>query len=303
MSGSLFNPLGLSRRQFLKTSGLLLGAAHLPASFAAPITATPRVAALEWAAVEMLAILGLAPVAVSDKQGYRDWVSAPPLSPQVTELGLRSEPNLELLAGLKPDLLILPQQAALPTDRLEKIAPLWQYPFITQQHGPLPQARNNILSLAQRLQRHAQATAWLQGYDLQQQQFQQQFRAQRGTRVLMFTLMTPRQALVLTADSLFGQVLTECGLHCAWQGATSVWGSVIVGIEQLLTCETDLAVMFSHDNDQLLQSLPHSPLWQQMPFVRQQRCYTLPPVWMYGSLMSAQRFTSQLANVLRRENA
>jgi len=300
---SPLNPLALSRRQFLKTSALLLGAANLPTSYAEPINATPRVAALEWAAVEMLATLGLAPVAVSDKQGYQDWVSAPPLSPQVTELGLRSQPNLELLAGLKPDLLILPQQAALPTDRLEKIAPLWEYPFVTPGNGPLPQARRNILALAQRLQRQSQAADWLHSYDLQQSRFQQQFRTQQGTRVLMFTLMTPRQALVLTADSLFGEVLTQCGLHCAWQGATSVWGSVIVGIEQLLTCETDLALMFSHDNPQLLQSLANSPLWQQMPFVRQQRCYTLPPVWMYGSLLSAQRFTTQLAHVLRRENA
>lgn len=297
-------PCDQSRRRLLKTSALLLAAGALPA-LARPtvIAENPRVAALEWSAVEMLAVLGLTPVAVSDISGYRRWVSQPVLPATVSELGLRSEPNLEYLDSLRPDLLILPEHSALPLRRLQRIAPCWQYPFVTADHGPLSQARHNIVSLAQRLQRQRQATAWLAEYDQQRATQRAQLLPRAGTRVLMFSLMTPRQALVLTANSLFGEVLSEYGITCAWQGATSLWGSVIVGVEQLLSCQADIALMFSHQNDALITALADSPLWQQMPFVRDQRCYTLPPVWMYGSLPSAQRFASQLTAIMEKVDA
>ncbi|GAA0501712.1 Fe(3+)-hydroxamate ABC transporter substrate-binding protein FhuD [Tatumella terrea] len=287
----------LTRRQMLGRSALLLAAAALPAGVvaAAPPAAVLRVAALEWSAVETLYALGLTPVAVSDIQGYDDWVGAPVLPPQVAELGLRTEPNLELLASLAPDLLILPEHSPLPVSRLQQIAPVWEYAFRVAGKSLLNAARDNILQLATRLHREAQAQQFLAGFAQQMAGYRQQLAPMAGKRILMFTLISPRQVLVLTQDSLFGEVLAATGLECAWQGATSLWGSVIVGTEQLLTCQADIALQFSHNDASVTSALAGSPLWQQMPFNQQHRRYLLDPVWLYGGLCSALRFAGALA--------
>ena len=259
--------------------------------------------ALEWSAVETLYALGLTPVAVSDITGYNNWVSRPAIPAQVAELGLRTEPNLELLASLTPDLLILPEHSPLSVPRLQQIAPVWQYPFAVPGKSLLQVATNNILLLATRLNRETQALQYLADYAQQQALDRQQLQPFAGKKILMFTLMSSRQALVLTPDSIFGEVLQQLGLQCAWQGATSIWGSVITGIEQLLTCNADYVLQFSHNDQPLLNSLSGSPIWQQMPFNQQHRRWLVEPVWLYGSLYSAQRFAGTLTQVAKEWHA
>ncbi|MBS0876135.1 MULTISPECIES: Fe(3+)-hydroxamate ABC transporter substrate-binding protein FhuD [unclassified Tatumella] len=288
-------PALFSRRQLLRRSALLLAAAGLP-SVCRAVAAPPLspVAALEWSAVEMLYVLGLTPMAVSDISGYNNWVSAPPVPPQVTELGLRTEPNLELLYSLAPRLLLLPQHSPLSVSRLQQIAPVWQYPFAVAGSTLLSVARQNILQLADRLERQPVAQQYLHSFDQQMAVYRQQLQPLAGKKVLMFTLMSPRQALVLTRDSLFGEVVTATGLQSAWQGSSSIWGSVIVGIEQLLTCQADIVLQFSHGDQGLTNALSGSPVWQQIPFNLQHRRRLIEPIWLYGSLYSALRFAGKL---------
>lgn len=309
MSDSVYHPLlsgNYSRRQLISKSALLLAAAGLPAFARAGQLSgrtSPRTVALEWSAVETLYALGLTPVAMSDITGYNNWVSQPAIPPQVAELGLRTEPNLELLASLAPDLLILPEHSPLSVPRLQQIAPVWQYPFAVAGKSLLSVATDNILQLASRLDRQTQARQYLSGYAQQQDLYRQQLQPFAGKKILMFSLMSSRQALVLTPDSIFGEVLQHLGLQCAWQGATSIWGSVIIGIEQLLTCDADYVLQFSHNDQSLLDSLASSPVWQKMPFNQNHRRWLVEPVWLYGSLYSAQRFAATLTQVSKEWHA
>ena len=65
-----------------------------------------RVVALEWLPVELLMALGVQPYGVADIVNYRLWVNEPRLPESVIDVGLRTEPNLELLAQMKPSLLV-----------------------------------------------------------------------------------------------------------------------------------------------------------------------------------------------------
>ncbi|HEY9348369.1 MAG TPA: ABC transporter substrate-binding protein, partial [Inquilinus sp.] len=65
-----------------------------------------RLACLEWTSAEMLLSLGVAPMAVCDPKGYRDWVVAPELPAGTIDLGSRGEPNRELLLALQPHLIL-----------------------------------------------------------------------------------------------------------------------------------------------------------------------------------------------------
>jgi hypothetical protein len=53
--------------------------------------------ALEWLPVELMLALGVTPYGVADIPNYNLWVNEPALPDSVIDIGLRTEPNLELL--------------------------------------------------------------------------------------------------------------------------------------------------------------------------------------------------------------
>jgi iron complex transport system substrate-binding protein len=67
-----------------------------------------RVAILEWQQIEDALTLCVAPVAVSDAEGFGTWVSAETLPEEgVTDIGSREEPDLDALYAADPDLIII----------------------------------------------------------------------------------------------------------------------------------------------------------------------------------------------------
>ncbi len=65
------------------------------------------VVALEWVAVEHLQTVGIEPVGVADVAGYEDWAGVgAPLEGEPTDVGTRTEPSIDAIAGLAPDLIV-----------------------------------------------------------------------------------------------------------------------------------------------------------------------------------------------------
>ena len=65
-----------------------------------------RIVSSDWAIVETLMALGHAPIGVGDKRAYERWVIQPALPKHTADIGLRAQPNLELIRQLKPDLVV-----------------------------------------------------------------------------------------------------------------------------------------------------------------------------------------------------
>jgi ferric hydroxamate transport system substrate-binding protein len=113
------------------------GTIQPPATSGAPLTIThalgetevpanpQRVVALEWTYIEDLLALGVQPVGVADIAGYEAWVQIPvELGDDVVDVGTRQAPNLETLAALQPDLILVPAFRAAETyEQLAAIAP------------------------------------------------------------------------------------------------------------------------------------------------------------------------------------
>jgi len=87
-------------------------------------SATPRIATVDWTIAETLLALGVTPMAVGDVAPYRAWVGEPQLPAGVIDIGLRAQPNRELLAELKPDLILISPLAAPLAPTLSRIAPV-----------------------------------------------------------------------------------------------------------------------------------------------------------------------------------
>lgn len=258
---------------------------------------TQRIVALEWLPVELLLALGITPYGVADIPNYSQWVNEPALPPGVIDVGLRTEPNLELLTQMKPSYMFWSAGYGPAADVLAHIAPGRGFNF-SDGKKPLATARKSLTEMGQLLNMEAAAKRHLDTFDGFIAAHKAHF-AQRGQRpLLMVTLLDARHMLVFTHNCLFQEVLDQFGIENAWQGETTFWGSTTVGIDRLAMYKDADVLCFDHGNDAEMRKLMATPLWQAMPFVRAGRFQRVPAVWFYGATLSAMHFVRVLDGAL-----
>ena len=256
-----------------------------------------RIVALEWLPVELLLALGITPYGIADIPNYKLWVSEPPLPDSVIDVGLRTEPNLELLTEMKPSFLLWSAGYGPSPEKLARIAPGRGFNF-SDGKKPLVVARQSLQEMAQLFNLQASAERHLTEYDRFIASLKPRF-IQRGARpVLLTSLLDSRHMLVFGPNSLFQDVLDEYGIPNAWQGETNFWGSTAVSIDRLAAYKDVDVLCFDHGNDKEMAALMSTPLWQAMPFVRGGRFQRAPAVWFYGATLSAMHFARILDNAL-----
>lgn len=286
----------LSRRRLLTAMALSPLLWNLRGAHAAAVD-PQRIVALEWLPVELLLALGVMPYGVADVHDYNIWVNEPSLPDSVIDVGLRTEPNLELLTQMKPSLLVWSAGYGPSEAKLATIAPGRGFTF-SDGKKPLTMARRSLNEMAQLLNKEAAAKKHLDAFDALVDSTKAHF-ARRGDRpLLMITLLDPRHVLVFSENCLFQEVLDRVGIRNAWHGETTFWGSVAIGIDRLADYKDVDVLCFDHNNEQDMRTLMATPLWQAMPFVRAGRFQRVPAVWFYGATLSAMHFTRVLDNAL-----
>lgn len=256
-----------------------------------------RIVALEWLPVELLLALGITPYGVADVPNYNLWVNEPALPDSVIDIGLRTEPNLELLTQMKPSYMVWSAGYGPSADVLARIAPGRGFTF-SDGKKPLTMARQSLQEMAQLIGREPAARAHLNEFDAFIDSMKPRF-AKRGDRpLLMVTLLDARHMLVFCPNCLFQEPLDAFGIPNAWQGETTFWGSTAVGIDRLGEFKDVDVLCFDHGNERDMQALMATPLWQSMPFVRTGRFYRAPAVWFYGATLSAMHFVRVLDRVM-----
>ncbi len=267
----------------------------------APVWAdtAPRVAALSWEATEHLLMLDVTPLTVADAGDYRTWVVRPTLPAGVPSAGSRLEPNLELLAELQPELIVIPPLLKDIRPLLERIAPVQVYQGFSQQHDNLQAQREAFLDLARALGREALAEQRLQAMDAELARWRERLQAHYDgalPAVTVIRLSSPTAAFINGPNSMPQHALTLLGLQPAMQLAPSPWGITQVPITALGRIDRG-AVLHIEPFAQEAQ-LFASPLWQAMPFVREQRFAGMPSTWTYGGVFSLQYLAEAMAQAL-----
>ena len=286
----------ISRRRLLTAMALSPLLWQMQKAQAAPVSAE-RIVALEWLPVELMLALGVTPYGVADIPNYRMWVNEPALPESVIDVGLRTEPNLELLTQMKPSMLVWSAGYGPSPEILARIAPGRSFAF-SDGKLPLAQARRSLLEMAEMLDKQAVAQRHLAEFDAYIDSLKPRFK-QRGDRpLLMVSLLDPRHMLVFGPNCLFQEILDRLGVKNAWQGETNFWGSTAVGIDRLAAYKDVDVLCFDHGNAAQMRQLEATPLWQAMPFVRANRLQIVPAVWFYGATLSAMNFARILDNSL-----
>lgn len=286
----------MNRRRFLAAMALSPLLWQMQKAQAAPMDGE-RIVALEWLPVELMLALGVTPYGVADIPNYRMWVNEPVLPDSVIDVGLRTEPNLELLTQMKPSMLVWSAGYGPSPKILARIAPGRSFAF-SDGKQPLAQARRSLLEMAELLNKQDVAHRHLAEFDAYIDSLKPRF-ASRGERpVLIMSLLDPRHMLVFGPNCLFQEILDRLGVKNAWQGETNFWGSTVVGIDRLAAYKDVDVLCFDHGNAADMRQLTATPLWQAMPFVRANRVQNVPAVWFYGATLSAMNFARILDNAL-----
>ncbi|MBR1296064.1 ABC transporter substrate-binding protein [Bradyrhizobium sp. AUGA SZCCT0042] len=281
--------------------GVLLGNWPLCATQAATSQPGPRVAALGWACAQTLLALGVVPLVVPEIERYGRLVVEPAVPSSVQEIGLRSEPNLELLQSFAPDIIIIDPSITAAIPRLKLIAPVEIFTIFRPGRHPLETARSSTMELAQRVGVQAACEAYLARFDAAMAGYREQLRNRGGKPLYLVSEIARNRALVFGPNSLYQEVLNQFGLKNAWTGQSGPWGHTSVGLEVLAAVPDARLILMSSRVADIEALLTSSPVLRTLPFLRSGRLTVLGNQFFYGGVPAAERFARLLAERLPQE--
>lgn len=277
--------------------GLLLPLAAQADTSPTASAPVPRIATVDWTLAETLLALGVTPLAVGDAGPYQAWGGEPRLPAGVVDIGLRTQPNRELLAELKPDLILISPLAAPLAPTLSRIAPVSTIALYDAQTDLWQRLHEVTLTLARMVGKTAEGEQLLAGLERDLTRMQAELPADLPP-LLVVQFIDERHVRVFGRHSLFDAVMTRLGLRNGWQEQTNDWGFSVVSIEQFMTLPTARLVVVDPIPVGVSERLQEPGLWQHLPQVRQAPVLHLPAVWSFGGVLAARRFAGLLSDAL-----
>ncbi|HEU4999331.1 MAG TPA: ABC transporter substrate-binding protein [Lapillicoccus sp.] len=273
-----------------------------------PAPAT-RVVATEWSEAEQLVTLGVAPVGVADPKGYATWASAEKLPATVADVGTRTEPSVDAIVALKPDLVVVEKGTATESllPQLEQYVPA----IVTTGSDAtrnMQRLRDDFTMIATATGTTAKATAALAAMDktIADARAAVTAKGKAGTPLVVTFAYEQGGAPAIRVSgkgSLVQDLGERIGLTTAWTGEVDKeWGLGVTDVEGLkaLTDPNTQFFYFASDGTDLFTStLAKNPIWTQLPFVTAGNVAKLPDaVWAYGGPASAEQFVGVLVDRL-----
>lgn len=278
----------LDRRRFLSGAAAVSAVTVLPAS----ARGRPRIVSLDYAAAETLIELGDPPVGVQSSDHWDRWVVEPELPSSVANVGQDLVVNLEVIASLKPDLILTTPYTDTLRARLETIAPVHLISVYDGTGTPLANAYRETKKLGRLAVLQSEAAEFLEAADAEFAAMRELLAATKQPPVTLVNFMDDRHVRVYGTSALYQDVLDRLGLQNAWTRPTNYWGFATVGLEELARhAPPDMhLIAFEPIVDDIKPTLQSSPLWRSMPVVANGRYAIFPAVLTFGMVPSALRF-------------
>ena len=270
-----------------------------PAAPAADGT-VPRIATVDWTIAETLLALGVTPLAMGDVESYRAWVGEPALPVDVVDIGLRMQPNRELLAELKPDLILISPLAAPLEPTLSRIAPVQSIALYEPDADLWQRLHEATRTIAVLVGKSAKAEQLLAALERDLARMKEQVPADTQP-LLVVQFIDERHVRVFGRHSLFEAVMQRLGLRNAWQGETNAWGFSVASLEQFLAIPEARLVVVDPIPVGVSEKLQEPGLWQHLPLVQNTPVLHLPATWSFGGMLAARRFATLLGEALQEQ--
>ncbi|PNI05577.1 Fe(3+)-dicitrate ABC transporter substrate-binding protein FecB [Vibrio diazotrophicus] len=235
------------------------------------IQSTPqRIVALEFSFVDALAAVEVSPVGIADDN------DASRLLPAVSEklgewksVGTRSQPSLEVIASLKPDLIIadVDRHSAVYND-LSKIAPTLLLPSRRETYQDnlksaaiIGKVIGKDVEMQQRLQQHVQL---MQGYAKQLHGLEHQ--------TVQFGVARENGFYAHASESYAGGVIDALGLSSP-KGLKNENASRQISLEQLLALNPNYLIVGDYTPNSIVQQWQQQPLWNLLNAVKAKQVF------------------------------
>ncbi|MDC0612138.1 iron-siderophore ABC transporter substrate-binding protein, partial [Vibrio sp.] len=235
-----------------------LGIHVLPAHPSRPVV-------LDWDLVEQVIELGVTPLGAPELDSYKDWVVQPKIPHSTVSIGTRSEPSLEQIAELKPDIIIASdtQKDLLP--QLQKIAPVLMYANFSQQDQHAQVAIEQFKQLATVFGKQEVANQKLVAMDKEFAQLKARIEkafSEHVPPVLIMRFANTTSTFIYSENSTPIYVLQKLGLQPAMSLPAAKWGIIQKPISSLQHIKDGVVLYFRPFNEE--EKLKKSVLWRAM---------------------------------------
>ena len=257
-----------------------MAVADTPSSLPEPL----RIVTLYQGATDSAVALGLTPIGVVDS-----WLEKPmyrylrdPLE-SVEHVGLETQPNLEKIAWLDPDLVIA------SNFRHARIAPLLTAIAPTVSAPTVFNFKTTLTMVANATDREAEARELLQHWDARVVDFRQQIAVKLGSKwpQKVAVVRFKSDHVRIYTSGFAGSILDELGFAQPDTLQSQSWGMKLSSTENIPILDADVIFVLLEPNDPaIVDNYRHwssHPLWQQLSAVQNGRVFEVDPVsWMMG---------------------
>ncbi|MDT8896021.1 iron-siderophore ABC transporter substrate-binding protein [Halomonas sp. I1] len=262
------------------------------------VPATPeRVVTLYQGATDSAVALGITPVGVVDS-----WLEKPMYRylrealAGVEHVGLETQPNLEKVAWLDPDLIVATRF------RHERVRPLLEQVAPTMATGTVFDFKASLRLMAEATGRQARAGELLRAWDARVADFRRRIAETLGAA-------WPQKAAVvrfksdhvrLYSTGFAGSILDELGFEQPDAVQDQGWGMKLTSEENIPVLNADVIfVLLEPDDPAIARNYRHwrsHPLWQRLDAVRHDRVFEVDAVnWiMGGGILAANAMLDDL---------
>ncbi|WP_027343865.1 ABC transporter substrate-binding protein [Hamadaea tsunoensis] len=267
-----------------------------------------RVVGLEWGEVEMLVTLGVQPVGVADVKGYSTWDTAAKLGADVKDVGTRTEPSVDSIVALQPDLVVMEaERDSALVGQLEKYVPVIVAKG-SDATDNLARMRSDFQLIATAVGRTDKAAEVLADFDKKIADAKAAIAA-KGNAGRSFAIADGWREgssigiRMFGQGSLVSQVGIALGLKNVWHGEVdAAWGLGVTDVEGLTPLKSDADVRFfynaSDGDDVFADGLNKNAVWNSLPFVTRNQLHKQPDgIWTFGGPASCLQYADALVAV------
>lgn len=267
-----------------------------------------KVVTLEWAPTEYVQALGVTPVGVADPDGYKVWDSAVPLQGETKNVGVRQEPSIDAITGLKPDLIIA-AEGSIPEKQLadfKRIAPVATFKGATTK-DLVSLVKSNQETIGKLLGKEDEAKKLSSEYDSKIESTKKRLEdaGKVGTPVVYsypYKNANNIEFRMHAQGSAPSVVANAIGLKDAWTKAGDAeYGLAQSDTEGLSALPANSQFFYYSDPETAnpIDSLKSNKVWQNLGFVKSGGVHrTQESVWLYGGTKSLEQMADVYADTL-----
>jgi len=250
---------------------------------------------LNTALAQSLRVLGFDKFGMCQRTFYAQHIKEPPLSPAIFDIGTITEPNLELLAQIRPSLILRSPGIGPDSRALKSIAPVIDIPYYIDNLDHFDSAFRMLLHVARIVNAEEEANIYLKNLELVFDKARNAVAEFQGRSLLGIDMAWGTTFAVWGRGSPFDGALKAIGLHNAirHKATRSAWA--YASFQELFAMEDVWCVHFGPLSSKILSS----PVWSALPFVRNDRLISLPATYQHvAGLPTVEHIARSLGQAL-----